>query len=36
MRICKEYINFFGYSKIEGKENPFGFFEYDNLKESEI
>lgn len=33
MKNCKEYINFFGYTKIEGIENKFGFFEYDNMKE---
>jgi len=36
LKMCKEYINFFGYTKLEGVDNQFGFFEYENLKEEEI
>ncbi len=36
MKNCREYINFFGYTKIEGVENKFDFFTYDNMKEEEI
>jgi len=36
MKTCREYINFFGYSKIEGKENPTAYFEYPALSDDEI
>ena len=31
MRTCKDYLHFFGYTKVEGVENPFAFFEYEGL-----
>lgn len=36
MKHCREYINFFGYTKVPGVENKFGFFEYENMKDDEI
>lgn len=36
LKICKEYINYFGYAKVEGKENPFAFFDYQNMTETDI
>lgn len=36
LKMCKEYINFFGYAKVEGKENPFSFFDYENMTDSDV
>ncbi len=36
LKSCREYINFFGYTEVEGKENQFGFFKYDNVSDEEI
>ena len=33
---CRDLLNFFGYSKVEGKKNPFGFFEYEDLSDDEV
>jgi len=31
----REFLNFFGYTKVTGKENPFGFFEFEDVTEEE-
>lgn len=36
LRTCKEYINFFGYAKCEGRTDPHAFFDYHNLNQSEL
>ena len=36
LRACRELLNYFGYTKIEGVENKFAFFEFDNLSEEEV
>jgi len=36
LKTCKYYLNFFGYTEIEGQDNKFGFFKYDSMTEDEI